>query len=324
MNIAFDSRASKDCRGIGRYARCLLRALRLGNRGEIQETHAPLPRLSHIYHSPWLEGALLRAPMPMVVTLHDLIPLKHRGEFLRTGVRLKMRYLAVQRAVRVIVPTTFVGDDARRVLGIPAERIAVIGEAADPIFQPRPAAQVASVRERHRLPDQYLLWVGSMQSPELRKRITALAKAQRSMPLVLVGPSTQWAHELPDVTLTDSVSDDDLAAIYSGAHALVFPNDEEGFGLPLVEALACGTPVVACDAPAVREVLDGRIDLCETGDIKGLLAAAERACRPAPAPVHWTWEDAARATWDVYEDALQAPRMWRGGHSRPVSGPTSD
>ena len=112
MNIAFDSRACKDRRGIGRYARCLLDALRLADRGEIDETHIPRPRRSHIYHSPWLDGALLRAPMPMVVTLHDLFPLKCRGEFMRTGVRLKMRYLAAQRAVRVIVPTTSVADDA--------------------------------------------------------------------------------------------------------------------------------------------------------------------------------------------------------------------
>ena len=311
MNIAFDSRAARDCRGIGRYARCLLDALRLGDRGQIEETHTPRPPRSHIYHSPWLEGALLRAPVPMVVTLHDLIPLKRRGEYLRTGVLLKMRYLAVQRAVRVIVPTTAVADDAVGVLGIPAERIEVIGEAPDPVFHQRPPDQVASVRERHHLPEQYLLWVGSMQSPEPRKRLAALAKARRSLPLVLVGPTSQWARELPDVTLTDRVSDDDLAAIYSGARALVFPNEDEGFGLTLVEALACGTPVVACDAPAVREVLDGRIDLCETGDIDGLVAAAERARRPAPVPVRWTWADAARATWDVYEDALQAPRMWR-------------
>lgn len=312
MNIAFDSRACKDCRSIGRYARCLLDALRLGDRGEIDETHTPRPRRSLIYHSPWLEGALLRAPMPMVVTLHDLGPLKRRGEFLRTGVRLKMRYLAVQRAVRVIAPTRAVADDALRELGIPAERIEVIGEAPDPVFHPRPADQVASVRQRHRLPERYLLWVGSMQSPEPRKRIVALAKAKRSMPLVLVGPTSPWAHQLPDVTLTDQVSDDDLAAIYSGAHALVFPNQNEGFALPVVEALACGTPVVASDAPAVREVLNGRVDLCEPGDIDGLLAAAECAHRPAPAPTRWTWKDVAEATWDVYEDALRAPRMWRG------------
>ena len=102
------------------------------------------------------------------------------------------------------------------------------------------------------------------------------------MPLVLVGPTSPWALELPRVTLTGQVSDDELAAIYTGAHALVFPSDEEGFGLPPVEALACGTPVVASDVPALREVLDGRAVLADVGDLDGLLAAAEAIRRPAP------------------------------------------
>src|SRR5579862_8141680 len=117
------------------------------------------------------------------------------------------------------------------------------------------------------------------------------------MPLVLVGPARQWARELPRVTLTGQVSDDDLAALYSGAHALVFPSDDEGFGLPTVEALACGTPVVACETPALREVLADRATLVDCGDFTTLIGAAERATRPAPAPPRWTWRDAARATW---------------------------
>ena len=127
------------------------------------------------------------------------------------------------------------------------------------------------------------------------------------MPLVLAGPTRPWAHELPDVTLTGQVSDDELAALYSGAHALVFPSDDEGFGLPTVEALACGTPVVACDAPAVREVLGERATFVEVGDMEGLLeAAAASAVRPAPAPPAWSWADAARATWGGLRGRLHA------------------
>ena len=133
-----------------------------------------------------------------------------------------------------------------------------------------------------------------MQTPDPRKRVAALTRAARSMPLVLVGPTAQWAHELPGVKLTGAVSDDELAAIYTGAHALVFPSDDEGFGLPPVEALACGTPVAACDVPALREVLDGRASLSAVDDLDGLVAAAESAERPAPPPPAWTWEDAAR------------------------------
>ena len=121
---------------------------------------------------------------------------------------------------------------------------------------------------------------------------------------MLVGATKPWAHELPDVTLTGHVSDDHLAAIYSGARALVFPSDDEGFGLPTVEALACGTPVVASDLPVLREVLGDRATFVESGDLEALLAAGVAARRPAPKPPAWTWLDAARATWQVYEDAL--------------------
>jgi glycosyltransferase involved in cell wall biosynthesis len=124
---------------------------------------------------------------------------------------------------------------------------------------------------------------------------------------VLVGPAREWAHELVnghgDLQLTGQVPDDELAAIYTGAHALVLPSDDEGFGLPTVEALACGTPVVACDVPAVREVLGDRATLVDCADLDGLLAAAAAARRPAPAPPPWTWDDAARATWATYRAA---------------------
>jgi glycosyltransferase involved in cell wall biosynthesis len=115
--------------------------------------------------------------------------------------------------------------------------------------------------------------------------------------------------------LTGAVSDDELAAIYTGAHALVFPSDDEGFGLPPIEALACGTPVAASDVPALREVLDGRATLSAVDDLDGLIAAAESAERPAPPPPAWTWENAAHATWQVYCQA--AAETGTGQIARP-------
>src|ERR1700722_15910518 len=165
MKVAFDSRPAKDSRGIGRYARCLLSALRDLDRGEITETHAPSARRCDVYHSPWIDGAMLRSPVPMVVTLHDLVPLKRRGEYLRSGVRFKLRYLAVQRAVRVIVPTHTVADDAIEVLEIPRERIEVIAEAPAPALTQRTDEEVLAVRRRYGLPEQYLVWVGGMLTP---------------------------------------------------------------------------------------------------------------------------------------------------------------
>lgn len=303
MRVVFDSRPAQDPRGIGRYASCLLAALRETAAGgdEVAESHRP--RRGDVFHSPWIDGALLRPPGPQVVTLHDVVPLKRRSEYLRTGIRFRMRYLAVQRSARVIVPTAVVADDVADHVGIDRERIVVIHEAPAPAMYARGADEIAAVRERYALPRDYLLWVGGLQTPDPRKRVAALARTDRTLPLVLVGATKPWAHELPGVTLTGYVPDDELAAIYSGARALVFPSDDEGFGLPTVEALACGTPVVATDIPVLREVLGERATFVDGSDLEGMLAAGAAAQRPAPAPPPWSWADAARATWQVYSDA---------------------
>jgi glycosyltransferase involved in cell wall biosynthesis len=304
MKVAFDSRPAHDPRGIGRYASCLLDALRetAADGDDVSEGHRP--RRVDVFHSPWIDGALLRPPCPQVVTLHDVVPLKRRSEYLRSGIRFRMRYLAVERSQFVIVPSAVVATEVTEHLGIASERLVVVPEAPAPLLHERGPEEIAAVRKRYRLPTDYLLWVGGLQTPDPRKRIAALAKAPRELPLVLVGATKPWAHELPDVTLTGHVSDDHLAAIYSGARALVFPSDDEGFGLPTVEALACGTPVVASDLPVLREVLGNRATFVESGDLEGLLAAGVAARRPAPKPPAWSWLDAARATWQVYADAL--------------------
>ncbi len=301
----FDSRPALDSRGIGRYASCLLAALyaTAGDEDEIVQGHRP--RRGDVYHAPWIDGALLRPPCPQVVTLHDVVPLKRRSEYLRTGIRFRMRYLAVERSARLIVPTTIVAEEVVEHLRLDRERIVVIHEAPAPALTQRGPAEVSAARKHYGLPDEYLLWVGGLETPDPRKRIGALARTPRELPLVLVGATKPWAHELPDVTLTGRVPDEDLAAIYSGARALVFPSDDEGFGLPTVEALACGTPVVASDIPVLREVLGDRATFVAAGDLEGLLAAGAAATRPAPAPPPWSWADAARATWGVYSDVAR-------------------
>jgi glycosyltransferase involved in cell wall biosynthesis len=304
VRVAFDSRPARDLEGVGRSARCLLDALRETADGDrrIDETHDA--HRADVFHAPWMDGAMLHSPCPMVVTLHDLTALRRRSELLRTGVRQALRQLAVQRATRVIVPTESLAREALDRLGVEGERIDVIHEAPAACMHPRGARQVAAVRARYALPERYLLWVGGLRHPDPDKRIGKLAATPRELVLVLVGPTSPWAHELPGVILTGHVCDDDLAALYTGAHALVIASEGEGFGLAAVEALACGTPVVACECPALREVLDGRVTFVPACDTRALIAAAESIERTPPDAPTWTWHDAARATWRTYERAL--------------------
>jgi glycosyltransferase involved in cell wall biosynthesis len=318
VKVAFDSRPLSDPNGVGRYSRCLLQALRetAGAGDEVIEARRPSAMArsgnADVFHSPWMDGAMLHSPCPTVVTLHDLAALKRRSEHLRTGLRLRLRHLAVQRAMSVIVPTEAVGEDAVTHLGLERERVVVIAEAPDAVMYPRPAREIAEVRARFALPERYLVWVGGLQHPEPGKHLARLAATPRELALVLVGPTRPWAHELPNVTLTGQVDDEQLAAIYSGARALVLTSAHEGFGLPAVEALACGTPVVACEVQALREVLGDRATFVAPGDMRALIGAAESARRPAPAPPCWSWEDAARATWGVYLGAMTPVQRPRG------------
>ncbi len=331
MKVALDSRPITNHGGVGRYARCLLKALRetAAASDEVLDTKRPSATVRakgpDVFHAPWFDGAMLHCPCPMVVTVHDLASQKRRSEHLRSSLRLRLRPLAVQRAASVIVPSAAVAADAIEHLRLEPGRLVVIPEAADGAMYARAAAEVSSVRERFGLPERYLLWVGGLEHPDPGNHIAQLAATPRELPLVLVGPTRPWAHELPDVILTGRVADDDLAAIYTGAHALMVSAEQEGFGLPAVEALACGTPVAAADGPALREVLDGCATLVPPGDMRALIDAAQRAMRPTPRPPQWSWSDAARATWAVYQQAAKeadASRWAKQGlQRRPAAAP---
>jgi Glycosyltransferase Family 4 len=133
VRVAFDSRPSSDPRGVGRYARHLLRALRDtgATRGEIVETHRP--RRADVFHAPWMQGAMLHSPCPMVVTIHELGALTRPSERLRGGgIHLRLRHLAVARATHVIVPTEALAHEAVAELGFEREHVVVIPQAPDP------------------------------------------------------------------------------------------------------------------------------------------------------------------------------------------------
>ena len=335
MRVAFDARVLGEPRlaggGIARYASCLLRALEEAHGAELAVLRSlrrpPAPeRLregwehlllardvrgvgADVLHSPAVDLVSLRPGAPLVVTLHDLVPLKRPERYLRTGLKHRLRYGAVRRAARVIVPSRAVAADAERLLGLSPSQTDVVAEAAAPVF--RPVAEPRAVLEQLELPDRFLVWVGGLDPPDPRKGVEALAAGVRrggGLPLVLAGRAGPRAHELAAegrVLLAGRLPDPELAALLTAAEALVFPSDDEGFGLPVVEALACGTPVAAYAAGSLPELLSGRSDaaLVEPGDPEALLAAAEGLAGTRADPPRRTWAEVAAETWAVYERA---------------------
>jgi glycosyltransferase involved in cell wall biosynthesis len=346
MRVAFDARvlARPELaeRGVGRYARSLLGALREAGHDVAALSNLrrpPIPeRLAEVFEHPLLgrdarraEAELLHSPsvdltttrpgMPYVVTVHDLVPLKRPGEYLRTGLKHRLRYRAVRGATRLIVPSQAV----ERLLGVDGARIHVIHEAPAAVFAP--VADPRTAIARFELPERFLVWVGGLDPPDPRKGVAALARAaarRDGPPLVLagrVGPEAAALASPGRVILTGRTGDDELAALYSAADALVLASDEEGFGLPVVEALACGTPVAAYAVAALDELHAGRrgVTLVEPGDADALLdAAAALAGTQVDAPAR-TWAAVAADTWAAYEAALTYPTSGTGDRPAPAS-----
>ena len=337
MRVALDLRVLDEPaiaeRGIGRYARELANALRAvgadvvelrnlrrpptpGRIAELWE-HALLGRDARragadVLHSPSIDFATTRPGLPYVMTLHDLVPLKMPDEYLKTGMKHRLRYRAVTQATRVIVPSQAVADDGARHLAL--DNVDVIAEAPGPAF--RPMAAPRGLLERLRVPPNFVLWVGGLDPLDPRKGVEPLVRAASqgdAPPLVLAGRYDEAGAELADgerVVLTGRVTDEELIALYSAADALVLPSLDEGFGLTAYEALACGTPVVAYRVPALSEGLEGNpaVRLVPRGDVAALLASAEEVAGMEATPPTRTWHAVARETIAVYERALATQR----------------
>jgi alpha-1,3-rhamnosyl/mannosyltransferase len=212
--------------------------------------------------------------VPTVITLFDLGMLTHPDLFpwLDRWYWRRVQPWVLGRARRVVVISQATAEAVQRYYGLAAERLAVIYPAHDRYFWPRPAAEVAVVRARYGLPADYLLYVGALwEKKNTGVLLQAVERLHRQgvvrAPLVLVGGFYRKGRTAPlraavarleragVVRWLGAVPDADLPALYSGARLFVFPSVIEGFGIAPLEALACGTPVVAAPVGALAECL---------------------------------------------------------------------
>jgi glycosyltransferase involved in cell wall biosynthesis len=223
-----------------------------------------------------------------VVTLHDLFFLKHPdmvgGEFRRDYATLVREH--VRRADGVICVSEHTAAEARLILDVPDEKIAVTPHGIEPFFREAPpAGEVEARLRRLSLPRGGILYVGS---DEKRKNLVtlvmaylALARRRRDIPaLVLAGPGPAWAQGGsrigPQIRATGWLEREDVRALLAGSSMLVLPSLEEGFGLPVVEAMAAGLPVVCSTGSALSEVAGDAALLVEPRDPNEIAHAIER------------------------------------------------
>lgn len=227
-----------------------------------------------------------------VLTLHDLSVYDHPHSFsplFRWWHRLLIPRLAGQ-AEKIITDSAFSRERIIYHLGLPPEKVTVIACGVDRgWFYPRTATEIARVRARYRLPEAYFLFVGSL---EARKNLRRLLLAWKEMPdrpadlgLVLAGRSGRAFRRLDLDPLPAAVhrpgyiAEQDLPALYSGARALVLPSRYEGFGLPVLEAMACGTAVLCSRIPALVDTAGPAALLFDPDDDQDMAAALARLVR---------------------------------------------
>ncbi len=240
------------------------------------------------------------------LAVHDL-GVHHRPDWYARDMRVYAGIVlaAARRAERVITFTDAVAGELADA-GVERERVLVVRESIDPAFAPAPAERVQEAVERHGLSDQpFVVMVGwAHPRKDLATAVAAHRQVREDLPhrLLLIGEGhgtfagVQVPRD-PSVVQLGHVSDADLVALLTGAAALLYPSKYEGFGLPPLEAWACGTPALVADIPALRESTQGRGELIGVGDGDGWAGALLRALKGelvAPSLPDWSWDDAAQ------------------------------
>ncbi len=273
---------------------------------------------------------------PTVVTIHDLSTLRfpelHQPRLARRA-RLRLP-MAARSAHAIIAPTEAIRREVCQHLKIKPAKVTAIHEAPRAFFQPVPWENTAAVRQRLNVEDNFLFFVGTL---EPRKNLLSLLKAfalvlrdLRQRPQLVIAGGEGWLIEqtlafarsnpiAERLRWVGYLNDEELRALYSSCKVFIYPSLYEGFGLPPLEAMACGAPVIAGRVPALQEVLGDSALLIEPLDVDSLgrgivdLLHSERRRSELGAAgqkraAQFSWDQAARETYEIYREVCSANR----------------
>ncbi len=352
MRIAFDASSMRGAKtGIGVYTENLIRALRRfapeiemielddettahqrTDRRMVRE-QIGLPRLARQARADVLHltgfAAPVRAPIPVVLTVMDLIGVLFASHFPPISRFYWSRYLpfTLRFPAQLITLSEHTRQDIVRLTKIPAARVWVIPPGRDEKFRP-----IENARVDFELPKKFFLFVSTLEPRKgIDTLIAAFARAANTLAedLVIVGKRGWDAEKFfaqvereglsARVHFLDYVADEELPAVYNLARALVFPSRYEGFGLPPLEAMACGTPVICSNAASLPEVVGDAGVLLTPNDVDGFAQAMVRLARDESwrkelreqglrQAQKFSWEHAARKMVEVYDQAWHTSR----------------
>jgi glycosyltransferase involved in cell wall biosynthesis len=245
-----------------------------------------------VLHCPTYYGPL-RPRVPTVLTVHDLAVLRDPAWFTpwtRTYAPRVIPHM-IRAATRVIAVSDFTAREVERLAGVPRERVRVVHNGVDPVFTP----------DGPRADGDYVLAVGTL---EPRKNLARTVEAARRAGVELrIAGAAGWGGVDAGAAWQGRVSDEELARLYRGARCVVYASLYEGFGIPVFEALACGTPVVTSRDSAMAELAGDAAVLVDPYDVDSIAAGIRTAVARRVDPVRlFTWEENAERTIDVYRE----------------------
>jgi glycosyltransferase involved in cell wall biosynthesis len=283
-------------------------------------------------------GSPLSPTVPTLVTIYDIIPLllpAYRGNALVQAYTGLVQSAAAQAAL-ILTDSEASKRDIVTHLDLPQERVRVVYLAVNPALSPHPAPDDAAIRAHYGLPDEYVLYLGRF---DVRKNLVGLLQAWTfaeeplgafDIPLVIAGHLPQHSAFAPDprqiaqaleinpqtLRFPGPIQEAHKPAVCRGALCFLFTSRYEGFGLPPLEALSCGVPVVGSDASSIPEIVGDAGILAHPDDARGIAGALiavatdprlrDQLCQRALAQAaRFSWEKAARQTLQAYKETVR-------------------